>query len=178
MSFRLTRYVYFAARCLIGIFFFLFGVLALVIPWSSHLGNAITQLMTQNAWIFSLAGLGISLIGLAVLFFAFLKLRRSYIEIRTGDLNIILDENVVYQYLETYWKKQFPDSKIPFSLNVKKQSLQIFADLPPMPLTEQKIFLEKVNQDFSHLFGQVLGYPYDVQIFAHFQDDIPPSVLT
>ncbi len=42
------------------------------------------------------------------------------------------------------------------------------ADLPALPLPEQKQFLEKVKHDFSDLFGRVLGYPHDVSLDCKF----------
>jgi hypothetical protein len=93
------------------------------------------------------------------------------VHIRTGKNALILDENVIHQYLEAYWEEHFPKSHIPFDLTFKKHSLQIVADLPAIPLSEQKIFLERVRHDFSDLFGRVLGYPYDVNFIASFQAD-------
>jgi hypothetical protein len=107
---------------------------------------------------------------LSIVIYTLLKPLHRYLHIRTGNLGVVLDENVIRQYLDAYWQKQFPSTQVPFNLNFKKNSLQIVADLPSIPFPEQKAFLEQVKQDFSDLFNRVLGYPYDVHLLASFQD--------
>jgi hypothetical protein len=144
----------------------------MLLPWSPFLQNITTHFILENTLIPSLFGLSFTLIGLSIVIYTFLKTRHHYLQIRTGKLNIILDENIVRQYLETYWQAHFPQSHIPCDLTFKKHSLQIVADLPPLPLSEQKAFLEQVQHDFKDLFGNVLGYPYDVHLIASFQSNI------
>ncbi len=169
MSFKLGRFFYLAISFIIGSFFFIFGAFSIVLPWSSFLQTIATQFILENTLILSLFGLGFTLIGLSIVIYALLKTRHRYVHIRIGEWGVILDEKVIHQYLEAYWKKHFPKSHIPFNLSIKKHSLQIIADLPSLPLREQKLFLEQVKQDFNDLFGRVLGYPYDVHLIASFQ---------
>lgn len=171
MSFKFTRFFSLAISFIIGSFFFIIGAFSIVLPWSSYLQSLATQFILENTLILSLFGFGFALIGISIVIYTILKTRHRYVQIRTGGMNIVLDENVVHQYLEAYWQKHFPHSDIPFSLAFKKNMLQIIADLPSLPLTEQKIFLERVKQDFNDLFGRVLGYPYDVHFIASFQEE-------
>lgn len=171
MSFKFTRFFYLAISFIIGSFFFIFGAFSIILPWSPHLQGATTQFILENTLILSLFGLGFTLIGLSIVIYTILRTRHRYVEIRTGKFSVILDENVIHQYLETYWQEKFPTLHIPFHLNLKKHSLQIIADLPFMPLAEQKAFLEHIKQDFSDLFGRLLGYPYDVHFIANFEED-------
>lgn len=175
MSFKLNRFFYLAISFIIGSFFFIFGAFSIVLPWSSFLQTATTQFILENTLILSLFGLGFTLIGLSIVIYTLLKTRHRYIHIRTGKLSVILDENVIHQYLEAYWQKHFPKSHVPFNLSFKKQSLQIIANLPFLSLSEQKVFLEQVKQDFNDLFGHVLGYPYDVHLIASFQVNQTPE---
>ena len=171
MSFKLGRLLNLTISFIIGSFFFILGAFSIIFPWSSRLQTATIRLILENTLILSLFGLGFALIGLSIIVYAFLKTRHRYIHIRTGDLGVILDENIIHQYLEAYWQKHFPGMQIPFNLSFKKHSLQIIADLPSLPLMEQKALLEQIKQDFNDLFSRTLGYPYDVHLIASFQKD-------
>lgn len=170
MNFKLARFFYVTISFITGIFFFLFGAFGIVLPWSPFLQKATAQFILENTLMLSLFGLGFALMGLSILIYTILSTRHRTILVRTGTLAVAVDENVIHQYLEAYWQEHFPKSPISFSLTFKKHALQIAADLPYMPMDEQKIFLDGVKDDFSDLFGRVLGYPYDVHLIASFQD--------
>lgn len=171
MNFKLGRFFYLAISFILGSFFFILGAFSLILPWSPFLQHVVTQFILENTLILSLFGLGFVLIGLSLVIYTLLKTRHRYIPIRTGALSVAIDENLIHQYLEAYWQKQFPKIHVPFQVNFKKKSLQIMADLPALPLSEQKDFLERVKQDFSELFGNVLGYPHDIHLYVSFQAD-------
>lgn len=171
MNFKLGRFFYLTISFIIGSFFFIFGAFSIILPWSPYLQTVTTQFILENTLILSLFGLGFALIGLSIVIYTILRTRHRYVQIRTGQLGVILDENVIQQYLEAYWQEHFPKSHVSFKLSFKKHSLQIVADLPALSHSEQKAFLEKVKDDFNDLFGRVLGYPYDVQLIASFQEN-------
>jgi hypothetical protein len=171
MSFKLGRFCYLALSFIIGSFFFIIGAFSIILPWSPFLQTLTTQFILENSLMLSLFGLGFALIGLSIVIYTLLKTRHRYVDIKTGAKSVVLDENVIHQYLETYWEKHFPKLQIPFTLSFKQHSLEIIADLPFLPLPEQKMFLEGVKNDFSDLFGRILGYPYDVHLIASFQSE-------
>lgn len=170
MSFNLSRFFYLSASFVIGTFFFLMGLLCILLPWFPYLQQISIHFILENSLILSLFGLGFTLTGFSMAAYAILKTGRKYVEIRTGDLAVILDENVIKQYLETYWQTHFPQAKVSYNINFKKHSLQIIADLPSLSLSDQKAFLEEVKQDFNDLFSRVLGYPYDVYFITSFKN--------
>jgi len=172
MSFKLDRLLYLAISCVIGIFFLIVGVFGIILPWSHVLQTLTIQFIQEKTLILSLFGLGLALIGLSMIAYALLHTRHRYVDIRTGGYAVTLDENVVRSYLEKYWEERFPESHIPFDITFKKRAIQIVVTLPPLPLQEQKPFLEQVKQDFNELFGRTLGYPYDVHLMARFEE--PP----
>lgn len=168
---KLSRFFYLLISFIIGSFFFIVGAFSLILPWSSFLQTITIQFILENSLMLSLFGLGFALIGISIVIYTLLNTRHRYIEIRTGAKGVTLDENVIHQSLEAYWQQHFPQTSIPFTLTFKKSSLQIVADFPPLPLSEQKSFLERVKHDFSDLFVRLLGYPYDVHLIASFQKE-------
>lgn len=175
MSFKLGRFFYLSIGFVVGSFFFIMGMFSIILPWSSFLQKITVQFILENTLVLSLFGLGFVLVGISIVIYTLLNTRRRYIFIRTGANAITLDENVVRQYLEAYWQEHFPMSHVPFQLTFKKHALQIIADLPFIPVSEQKSFLEGVKHDFGDLFGRLLGFPQDIHLIASFQADQNPS---
>lgn len=175
MNFKFGRFFHLAISFIIGAFFFAVGVFSIILPWSSHLQAATIRFLTENTLILSLFGLGFALIGLSLVIYTFLNTKHRYAYIKTGSHAVIIDENLIEQYLEAYWKERFPHQHIPFYLTIRKKSLQIVAHLPALPEAEQHLLLEGINHDFSSLFGDLLGYPHDVHLIASF-DQAPSSL--
>jgi hypothetical protein len=173
MNFKLIRFFYLAISFIIGSFFFTIGAFSIILPWSSFLQKVTTQFILEHTLVLSLFGLGFVLIGLSIVIYTLLNTRHRYVHVQIGKNAVILDENIIRQYLETYWQEHFPNTQVSFNLKFKKRALQIIADLPFLPLSEQRVFLEQVKQDFDDLFSRVLGYPYDVHLIASFQADKP-----
>ncbi len=168
MSFKLSQFFNFSIHFIIGSFFFILGILGMILPWSLYLQRVTTQFILDNTLIPSLFGLGFVLIGLSIVIYTFLRARIRYIHIKTGDFSVKVDEKVIYTLLESYWRGHFPSAQIPFTVTLKKYSIQIVADLPFLSLPDQKKFLEEAKQDLGKLFGQVLGYPYEVHLITSF----------
>lgn len=169
MSFKLGRFFSLIIGFVTGCFFLVIGSFGIILPWSPYLQQETTEFILANTLMLSLFGLGFALIGLSLVIYSLLATRNHYVMVRTGSLAVAIDEAVISQYLEAYWQEQFPNAQISFHVKFKKEALQIAADLPALPLKEQKIFLEKVKEDFRNLFGRTIGYPHDVHLLANFQ---------
>lgn len=169
MNFKFGRFFHLAISFIIGTFFFTVGVFSIALPWSSHLQTATLRFLTENTLILSLFGLGFALVGLSIVIYTFLSTRHRYAHIKMGRQAITIDENLIEQYLEAYWKEKLPHYQIPFYLIIHKQSLQIVASFPSFSEVEQQLLLEGINQDFKGLFENLLGYPHDVHLIASFE---------
>lgn len=168
MSFKVGRFFYLTISFILGAFFFIVGLFSIGLPWSPHLQQGTIKFLTENTVILSLFGLGFILIGLSIFIYAFLNKRR-YAFIKIGPYSVALDESLIQKSLEAYLQEHFPEHSIPFNLFVRKNSIQIVANFPSMPKSEQHGLLEKINHDFGALFGQTLGYPHEVQLIASFE---------
>ena len=171
MSFKMGRFFYLAISFILGAFFFIVGLFSIGLPWSPHLQQGTIKFFTESTLILSLFGLGFALIGLSIFIYAVLNTRRRYAFIKIGPYSVALDESLIQKSLEAYWQKHFPEQSIPFSLFVRKKSIQIVANFPSMHEAEQHGLLEKINQDFEALFGRILGYPHEVQLIASFESN-------
>lgn len=174
MNFKIERFCTLAISFLLGVFFFLIGLFSIILPWSSFLQQAATDLIVNHTLILSLFGIGLALMGISIAVYAILNISRRYAYIKIGERSVSLDETLIKQYLQDYWTKKLPNVQVPFYLSIRKNSIQIVADLPPMAEEVQDSFLEKIQNDFSDLFDKRLGYPNEVHLVAHFQTE-PPS---
>lgn len=152
-----------------GTFLFILGIFGIVLPWLPKIKKAIARFFLEDTVILTLFGLGFALIGFSVIFYAFFNMRRSYIFIRTGSHSIAVDAELVRQYLEIYWQKNFPDAQVPFEITLKKHVVRIVAELPSLPISGQKLLLEKVKEDFGNLFERLLGYTHEIHLYASFK---------
>jgi hypothetical protein len=171
MSFKFRRFFSLTASLIFGAFCCLVGAFFVTLPWSLFLQNAATDLIVNHTLILSLFGLGLVLIGLSIVIYALFNLGYRYAYIKVGNRSVALDENLIEEYLQHYWKENFPLNQIPFYLSITKNSIQIVADLPPVPEADQDHFLDKIREDFSHLFSNVLGYQNEIFFIAHFQNE-------
>lgn len=169
MSFRLSYFIVLAASLVIGAFFCFIGSYIFILPWSASLQEKAMQFVLEKTFIPMLYGLGFILAGIFLIFFTLWQLRHRFVQVRIGTLAITLDENVIRKYLDSYWKEYFPSENIFYTISFKKKALEITAELPPLPYLEQKHILEQIKDDFSDLFSRILGYPYDVHLFANFR---------
>ena len=171
MNFKISRFLSLLLNFIAGGFFLLLGLIGIILPWAPKIRLSTATFFLENSLILSLFGLGCALVGLSIIFYTFLNTKRRYWFIRTGINSIEVSQNVIEQYLENYWKKNFPKSYVPYEVTIKKESIQVIAELPSMELQNQKKYLEKIKSDFEDLFSNVLGYSYEVHLFASFKND-------
>jgi hypothetical protein len=175
MHFRLSRFLNVCLSTTLAVLFCSAGLLAIVLPWSPDLQNEAARLLFGNSLVLVLLGCGLVFMGISLFTYAMVALRRRYMTIRTGDRSIKADMELIHQYLAAYWREKFPATPILCRIHVHKQSLQVIADLPYVPLEEQKQLLKKASDDFAELFGRVLGSSYDVQLIASFDSQAAGS---
>lgn len=169
MNFKFGRFFYLTFSFIFGAFFLIIGLFGIVLPWSTYLQKATTNLVLNHTLILSLFGLGFALAGISIFVYAIINAGKKFVYIRTGSRSVQLDEALIEQCLQQYWKKQFPGKQIPFYTTIRKQTIQIVADLPALPEADQDAILERVKKDFAELFGEMLGYPNEVHFIAHFK---------
>lgn len=169
MSFRVGHWLSQTIRFILGLFFLLVGLFSVALPWSDAPKQALIQLINEETLMLSLFGLGFTLIGVSILIYIFLHTSHRYIQMRIGSRAVTLDENVIHQYLNTYWKEHFPKHHIPSHLIIKKEAIQIIANLPSLSEDKQSAFLEKMKKDFADIFGRILGYSDEIHLIVSFQ---------
>ena len=170
MSFKFDRFFTLLINFIVGLFFLLVGLLGILLPWFPSWQDTLIDKILNQPLILSLFGFSFLLIGASIFIYAFLSTHYQYILLRTGKNAVQIDKTVIENYLKSYWEKQFPQTTIPFTVILKKHSIQVQAHFPFLPLEQQKTFLEKIGQDFPYLFEELIGYSQEVNLIASFQN--------
>jgi hypothetical protein len=169
MSFKLARLIHFASSIMVGLLFFVLGIIGLMLAWSPSFRSGTAQFFFEHTLLSTLLSFGLAIAGFLLFVYPFLIERKRYIHISSGPYAVSLDENVIHRYLTAYWEKLFPGKTIPFELQSKKKSIQIVADLPSLPIEQQKLFIEQIQKDLEDLFNVQLGCPHEIHLLVSFQ---------
>jgi hypothetical protein len=80
-----------------------------------------------------------------------------------------VDENLINNYLHSYWKELLPKTNVPNRIALKNNRIFVIADLPYFSREEQKILLNKIDKDVSNILSKILGYDreFSLQISFH-----------
>lgn len=156
-------------------FFLVLGAIGLSLPWSAGLQLTLLHFFTSNWIVFSLMNLSLVVIGLSVLALLFSGIQRKTFHIRFGKKGLSIHRDVVQNYLETYWKRIFPHHEVPFRFVIKRQIIQIYADLPYTPENQQEVLMEKIQQDCNEIFFNVIGYQNDIDLSLSFPEEEPTA---
>jgi hypothetical protein len=158
-------------RSFVSLFFLLVGIICIMIPWSSTIRTELIQFILEDSLIIFLFGFSFLLIALAFIANLIFSARKKYYSVEGGNNSVEVDEELIKQYLQTYWKDLFPKYQVPCRLILKKNKLQIYADLPYLPETEQKNLIERIKKDLTDIFVRILGYKCEFLLSVSFQSE-------
>lgn len=158
----LTSTIHFSS----GIFFILFGILTLMVPWAPRYRDALIYLLTQG-WLLLLP-IGCAFIALGILLLKYITVRnRTYYQIRSGDRAVSVSETLIESALNIYWTEQFPNREVFCNIQIRNSVLHITVDLPYVLFTEQKARLHQIENELTELF-KTLGYTDSFHLLASF----------
>ena len=147
------------------------GLVAVLVPWSPEVRSDIIQFILEDSIAIFLFGFVFIVVGLAIVISIILGTRRSYYRLKGGLQSVMIDEKVIQDYLDTYWKELFPKATVPNRLQIKKNKIHLTADLPFVPQNEQKAVLERIRNDLTEIFNSFLGYQEPFYLAASFQPE-------
>lgn len=165
----MNRFFYSMISFVIALFFILLGVIGIIISWSTEIRADFVQFILNNSLLLSSFGFAACFIGLAIAINVLINSKRKYYHIRSDNNAIIVDEAVIQQYLNAYWKELFPDSDIPSRLTLKNNKIHIIVDFPYLPIGQQQLILERIKQDLRSKFADLLGYHNEFYLSSTFQ---------
>lgn len=173
----MSQFFYSLASFVVALFFICLGILFCFLPESGTRLYSLVQFLLENPWISYLFAALLIAMGTAILINIKLNLKKQYYRIRTGGLLTCLDSQIFEQYLDTYWKELFPKHQVASRVRLKKNKLHIIADLPPVPLVNQKALLQQIENDLNEILMKYLGYHQEYLMSISFQKENHVSSL-
>ncbi len=160
---------FYIVTALLAAFFGLLGILCILIPWSTQLRSDIVQFLLENSLTISIIGFGFLVIGVTMAVHLVLRAQKRSYHLHGSRPLVILDESLFQQYIGDYWKRVFPKYEVAHRLVLKKGGVHIVADLPFVPVQQQKLLLERIRSDLMDLFSRMLGYRGELFLSLSFQ---------
>lgn len=142
----------------VSIFFILLGIIGLLLPWSDYLRADLVDFILGNSMAISLFGFGFLIIGLASLIYMIQGLKSRYYYVKVGKKSVIVHEEIIAEYLKTYWRQVFPGQEVSSRIVLKKKNLKLYADLPYVPKEEHQTLMNKIQEELQDIFVNILGY--------------------
>lgn len=168
MNFKFGRFFTLLINFILGTFFLIVGLVAILLPWFPDWQQAIIDFILNQHLILFLFGISFCLIGLSAFVYAFFSTQHQFISLETGNHAITVDESVIEAYLNSYFAKKFPQATIPFTFYLKKNVIQVQAHFPFLPIEEQKNFMETIQKELTQLFNELLGPSQTIDLIASF----------
>lgn len=166
MNFNRFLTLFFAS--IAALFFLLLGILALLLPWSNSVVEITLSSMREYRWIFTLFGASLVLVGIALIGQIYLASQKKYLTIKTGDNPVFASDSVVRDSLHAYWENLFPEQEIPCRVDIKKNRIFLYVDLPYYPQDKRADFLKKVERELSILLKELFAYTKSLHLKISF----------
>lgn len=154
---------------IIAIFFIMLGVVGVMIPWSPDIRTDIVQFILDDSLAISLFGFAFIVIGLAIVTHILINSKQRYYHIRSDNNSVAIDEAIIQDYLDIYWKQIFPNCDIPSRLSLKNNKIHIAVEFPHLPVSQQHPLLERIKHDLRSTFAKLLGYHNEFYLSVSFQ---------
>lgn len=158
----------------VALFFIVLGVLSMLLLFSPYVRNSLVQFILENSVMLFLFGFSFLVIGIAIVAHVIIGAQKKHYYIKSNNHSIYISEDVFQEYLDNYWKQLFPNQDVPNQVELKKDKIHITAELPFVPIPEQKKIITRIERDLSELFNRLIGYRKEYILSLSFQPEQKP----
>lgn len=155
----------------VALFFIVLGVMSMILLFSPFVRSSLVKFILENSVMIFLFGFCFLVIGVAIVAYIIIGAKKRHYYIKSNNHSIYISEDVFQQYLDSYWKQLFPNQEVPNQVELKKEKIQITAELPFVPIPEQKKIITRIERDLSELFNRLIGYRKEYVLSLSFQPE-------
>ncbi|MCH1429723.1 MAG: hypothetical protein GWP59_04060 [Chlamydiales bacterium] len=147
-----------------------FSCLLWLVLLSDTAKNWIVSLIFTQSFLLLFLALCFSL--LSFLFIRHLKenSKKTYIQVKVGEHQATIYQDVIHKHLENFWKALFPERIINSEVKLSKDSIEVIAELPEVPVAQQKDMLGKIEHDLQEFLQSQFGYYKEFLLTISFQE--------
>lgn len=168
----MVHFLYSLITFFVALFFIALGVFGILVQSSDIIRSEVIGFIIEDTLFLSLFGFISIVVGIAIIFYLVSTFKKRYFKIKSKSNNAyFLDENIFQDCLKDYWKRLFPKQEIPNQVIIKKNKIQVIADLPYVPVEQQKELVTQIDRDLKDLFTKLLGYYQDYTISISFKSE-------
>lgn len=153
---------------ILAFFFMTLGIFGLIIPLDSTTRTAAVEFIFGNSIAIMIFGFAFFSIGLAITISLFFNFKKKHYHVHSRRY-VIIDEAIIQNYINSYWRQTYPAYDIDSHLTIKKNKIYLFVDFPYISKEQHKNFLENIRADLSDQFARILGYQDDFHLFISFR---------
>lgn len=164
------NFFYSLMNSILALFFVLTGIGCVLVAWFPNLQKALQRLIVEDFWMVFFSGVAFIVIGIVIIVNLSLQARRSSYMVRSGKNAIEVDQLLIEESLNLYWKQLFPQYSIPTQIRIKNNQVHIKADFPLIAESEQSSFVKHLEEQISEFLTRTLGYRNDFFLSVSFQD--------
>jgi len=121
-----------------------------------------------------LFGFGFIAIGIGLLANIIITSRHKYYHYTVKTFTVSVDETLIVQYLNFYWKELFPQEEIPCRVILTNNHLQVVAHLPGIEKEKQDDIVEQIKEDLRTLLDLTIGYNEEFELSLSFRERQKP----
>ncbi|MGK5595088.1 MAG: hypothetical protein ACSNEK_07005 [Parachlamydiaceae bacterium] len=162
------NFIYSFITFITAIFLSVLGFGAILASLFTGIRSHIATFILANPMLLFLFGLALFVCGIALVTYILLSCKRKYVTISPGTNEVLISETLVLEYLKTYWQQLFPENEVTTHLTIKKNKITITANLPAISFEEQRPLLQRIENEISYLFREILGYQKEIEIVISF----------
>jgi len=151
--------IFFSAAILIFITMIVtIGIAFLMVPWTSNLKDSIVEFLNNDSQTIAVTGIAFIVFGTILLAVLFRINRRMYFNIQMGSHLVSVDTKAIETYLNAYWEKSLPSSKVFSDVVTKRNNIEIIVRFQELPSEDLEIFLENVERELSKALSKAFFY--------------------
>lgn len=156
---------------ILSLFFIAVGISSLAIAFSPFARTEVITFLLEHPNLIALFGLLFIAIGLISFFYLIQSTKRKYYTLKSQKLEIDVSESVISKYLRSYFRELYPYSDVPCQVELKKRRAEVTADLPFVPVNEQKELLKRIEEDLTAIFRDQIGYRNELKVSISFSPE-------
>jgi hypothetical protein len=166
---RSSFYFHITITILFSLLLIAFGIFFVILPSAPEFKHHIIDFLESNSALIQFSGILVATLGLILLISSFFVNRRDhYLVVYDKKGRIVIDEDILEQYVNSYFATLFPGTNYHVYSKIKDEKIHLVADLPSVPDESQKILLETIENDLNRLFSDKLGYKNDFYLSISF----------
>lgn len=154
----------------ICIFFLFLGIIAVMLPWWTPVRQGLAQFILDNPLALFFFGLAFLIVGGGIAAHIIVNSRRKYYTLHGKNLTVSVDENLIQNYLNVYWKELFPSYDVPSRLTLKPHKIEIFTEFPYVPEEEHQALLTRIHRDLENMFSSLIEFDGEITLTASFEN--------